>query len=405
MLRDLLFYCLTNNFYTIMKKIVLSNGLRVVKTNNSSVYSLSVTVAIGHLNEPKLGLAAVCEKVLSKQFNNAVAIQGGTITSYLTGSSAQEFETLLQTVSSVLKNPNLSQRLVDAAAEDVAQHTRDLAPLPERQWKLRYKHTAFGSSDLVWDAEAYIASVKSLKTEDLEAVVDTYYTAANIVIGVACDFPLCTLRELMEKYFGTLPKGKKQHFEKLEYTGGYAQLPVVGGYKTIAIGWDVSDLSGVSEANVMMSMFSGRLERDLANTCAVREVKIAGYYGLRTLRASIVVGADEDINPYIDILCNNIKRLCTTEASKRRMETSRQRAATEKLAKFSQPQDAAVEVSWQELGRKGMYDVDERINATFLVSARDVKDIAIDIFRTKPTIVVAAENPYSKEEILEKLRW
>ena len=386
-----------------MKKIVLSNGLRVVKTSNASVYSLSVTVGIGHLNEPRLGLAAVCEKVLAKQLNDAVAIQGGTITSFSTGAYPKEFEGLLKKISDVLKNPDLSQKLIDAAAEDVAQHTRDLAPLPERQWKLRYKHTAFGSSNLVWDSEAYIASVKSLKTEDLEAVVDTYYTAANMVIGVACNLPIRELRELMEKYFGNLPTGKKQQFEKIEYTGGYAALPVIGGYKTIAIGWDVSDLSNVAEANVLMSMLSGRLERGLAGTKAVREVKIAGYYGMRTLRVSIVVGADEDINPYIDILCANIKRLRTTLASERRIETSRQRAATEKLAKFSQPQDAAVEASWQELGHKGMYDIDERINATFLVSARDVKDIAIDIFRTKPTIVVAAENPYSEEEILAKL--
>lgn len=388
-----------------MKKIVLSNGLRVVKTNNASVYSLSVTVGIGHLNEPKLGLAAVCEKVLAKQLNDAVAIQGGTITSYLTGSSAQEFDALLQKVSSVLMNPDLRQSLIDDAAEDVARHTRDLAPLPERQWKLRYKHTAFGSSDLVWDAEAYIASVKSLKTEDLEAVVDTYYTSANIVIGVACDLPLRTLRELMEKYFGQLPKGKKQQFEKLDYTGGYAQLPVVGGYKTIAIGWDVSDLSGVAEANVMMSMLSGRLERDLAGAFALREVKIAGYYGMRTLRVSIVVGADEDINPYIDILCSNIRRLCTTEASDRRMETSRQRAGVEKLAKFADEEYAAVEIAWQELGRSGMYDIDERIDATFKVTAHDVQEISRDIFSGVPTIIVAAENPYSKEEILEKLRW
>ena len=116
-----------------MKKIVLSNGLRVVKTSKASVYSLSITVGVGHLNEPMLGLAAVCEKVLQKQLNDAVAIQGGTITSFLTGSSAEKFECLLQKVAAVLKNPDLSQKLVDAAAEDVAQHTRDLAPLPERQ--------------------------------------------------------------------------------------------------------------------------------------------------------------------------------------------------------------------------------------------------------------------------------
>ena len=386
-----------------MKKIVLSNGLRVVKTNNSKVYSLSITVGIGHLNEPKLGLAAVCEKVLAPQLNNALAIQGGTITSYLTGCPAEEFENLLKKVAAVLKNPNLSQELIDAAAEDVAQHTRDLAPLPERQWKLCYKHTAFGTSKLVWDLDAYIESVKSLKTEDLEALVDTYYTGKNTVIGVACDLPLAELKELMEKYFGSIPAGKKQKFEKLEYTGGYTARPAVGDVQTIAIGWDVSSLSNVAEANVLMSMLSGRLERDVAGTGAVREVKIAGYYGMRTLRISIVAPADKDINDFIDIICENVKRVTTTLASDRRMETSRQRAATEKLAKFSEPQDAAVEAAWQELGRNGMYDVDDRITATFLVSARNVKEIAQDIFSEKPTIVVFGENPYSEKEILAKL--
>lgn len=386
-----------------MKKIVLSNGMKVVKTNNSKVYSLSITVGIGHLNEPKLGLAAVCEKVLAPQLNNALAIQGGTITSYLTGCPAEEFENLLKKVAAVLKNPNLSQELIDAAAEDVAQHTRDLAPLPERQWKLCYKHTAFGTSKLVWDLDAYIESVKSLKTEDLEALVDTYYTGRNIVIGVACDLPLAELKELMEKYFGSIPAGKKQKFEKLEYTGGYTARPAVGDVQTIAIGWDVSSLSNVAEANVLMSMLSGRLERDVAGTGAVREVKIAGYYGMRTLRISIVAPADKDINDFIDIICKNVKRVTTTLASDRRMETSRQRAATEKLAKFSEPQDAAVEAAWQELGRNGMYDVDDRITATFLVSARNVKEIAQDIFSEKPTIVVFGENPYSEKEILAKL--
>lgn len=403
-----------------MKKIVLSNGLRVVKTNNASVYSLSVTVGIGHLNEPKLGLAAVCEAVLSEQLgvfaahrkkfadektSKAITIQGGTITSHLMGCQPQDFEKLLHKVATVLKNPDLSQKRIDAAVADISQHTRDLAPLQKRQWKLLYKHTAFGTSKVVWDLDAYIRSIESIKTEDLEAVIDTYYTANNIIIGVACDLPLRTLRELMENYFGQLPKGEKQQFEKLEYTGGYATLPIIGKSQTVAIGWDVSDLSNVAAANVMMSMLSGRLERSLADTHADCDVKIAGYYGMRTLRVSIVTSVDEDINPYIDILCSNIKRLCTTEASDRRMETSRQRAGTEKLAKFADKEYAAVEIAWQELGRSGMYDIDKRIDATFLASAFDVKDIAIDIFRTKPTIIVAAENPYSKEEILEKLRW
>ena len=387
-----------------MKKIVLSNGMKVVKTNNSKVYSLSITVGIGHLNEPKLGLAAVCEKVLAPQLNNALAIQGGTITSYLTGCSAEDFEALLAKVAAVLKNPDLSQELVDAAVEDVAQHTRDLAPLPERQWKLCYKHTAFGTSKLVWDLDAYIESVKSLKTEDLEALVDTYYTGKNIVIGVACDLPLAELKELMEKYFGSIPAGKKQKFEKLEYTGGYTARPAVGDVQTIAIGWDVSSLSNVAEANVLMSMLSGRLERDVAGTGAVREVKIAGYYGCRTLRVAVESGCDVQMKDIVDIVCKNIHRLKYELASERRMETSRNRAMTEKLFKFGQPEAASVEIAWQLLGKGRMYDVDERINATWLVSARDVQDIAKFVFSTPVTYVVAAENPYyGLADIVEKI--
>lgn len=403
-----------------MKKITLSNGLRVVKTSNSSVCSLSVTVGIGHLNEPKLGLAAVCEAVLSEQLGvlaahrkksadeekcKAITIQGGTITSHLMGCRPQDFEELLHKVAAVLKNPDLSQKRIDAVVADIAQHTRDLAPLQKRQWKLLYKHTAFGTSKVVWDLDAYIRSLESIKTEDLEAVVDTYYTASNIIIGVACNLPMDTVKELVGKYFGNLPAGEKQQFEKLEYTGGYATLPVIGKSQTVAIGWDVSALSNVAAANVMMSMLAGRLERCLADTRADYEVKIAGYYGMRTLRVSIVTSVGEDVNPLIDVLCSNIKRLCTTEASERRLETSRQRAGTEKLAKFADKEYAAVEIAWQELGRSGMYDIDKRIDATFWTSSYDVQEVSRTIFAAKPTIVISAENPYSEQEILDRLRW
>lgn len=397
-----MFYVL---FILFMKKIVLKNGLvlTVVKAKKEAPCSLAITVGVGHLNEPALGLAAVCESVLLQQLENATAIQGGTITSFLTGGFQKDFESLLKKASDVLKNPDLSQSLIDNAAADIVQHTRDLAPLPERQWKLFYKHLAFGNSKLVWDTDAYIASVQSFKTEDLEALIDTYFTGKNLVVGVSSSLPLKDVRALAEQYLGDIPAGKKQNFERVEYTGGFGELPMIGNYQTIALGWDVSNLYNVAEANVLMSMLSGRLERSLAGTEATREVKIAGYYGARTLRVSIVLKNGEDINPYIDILCANIVRLKNTLASDRRMETSRQRAASEKLAQFSQPQDAAVEAAWQELGRAGMYDIDERINATFLVSARNVREIAQDIFTSAPTIVVSGEGHYDEEEIRAKL--
>lgn len=388
-----------------MKKIVLKNGLTltIVRSASGNPCSIAVTVGVGHLNESALGLAAVGEAVLLQQLENTVAIQGGTITSFLMGAYQEQFEALLKNVSGVLKNPDLSQKLIDKAAQNIAEHTRDLAPMPERQWKLFYKHLAFGNAKLVWDTEAYVNSVKTFKTEDLEALIDTYFTGKNLVVGISSSLPFKEIRALAEKYLGDIPAGRKQKFEPVEYTGGFGELQKIGNYQMIALGWDVSNLYNVAEANVLMSMLSGRLERALAGTEATHTVKIAGYYGARTLRVSIILKNGESINPYIDILCANIVRLKNSLASDRRMETSRQRAAAEKLAQFSQPQNAAVEAAWQELGRAGMYDIDERINATFLVSARNVCEIAQDIFNSTPTIVVSGDDHYDEEGIRAKL--
>ena len=110
----------------------------------------------------------------------------------------------------------------------------------------------------------------------------------------------------------------------------------------------------------------------------------------------------------IDIVCANIKRLKHELASERRMETSRNRAMTEKLLKFQQPEAAAVEISWQILHRGSMYNIADRINATWQVSARDVQDISKEIFNDKVNCVIGTDmNPdhlYSLNEIVEKMK-
>ena len=51
-----------------MEKFKLNNGVTVVIANRASqVLSVSVTVNVGHVNEPKLGIAALYENVLMKQ--------------------------------------------------------------------------------------------------------------------------------------------------------------------------------------------------------------------------------------------------------------------------------------------------------------------------------------------------
>lgn len=386
----------------------LSNGVVcVISPNVKGVHdlTLSATVKVGHLNEPKLGIAAVYETVMMLQYPAVQAVYGGTITSYLTGCKAAEVPQTLEMLSALVQKPELSEDLLKKAVADIVQHTRDRNVLPRRQLKLLYKHVAFNGG-VVWNTDAYIRSLESLTPDDLQKFHDTYFTGKNLVIGLS-GVPLKKAQPLLEKTFGEIPAGKVQKTMLPEYTGGYGSLPENGKFHRVLMGWDVSSLVNVAEANVMMSMLSGRLERSFADSGvdANVEVKIAGYYGYRTLRVAVETSPDVCVNEALDVICYNIRRLKHELASERRMETSRNRAMTEKLFKFGQPEAAAVEVAWQVLGRGAMYDVDERINATWQVSARDVQDISVDVFSSPVTCVICGKEPYyGLDELNAKLK-
>lgn len=402
-----------------MEKFKLNNGATIVIAECSSKeLSVSVTVNVGHVNEPKLGIAALYENVLMKQVSRVQTVYGGTVTSFFTGCEKEELEMTMWKMANLIKAPHLGSDLIQAAAFDIVEHTRDLAPLVKRQMKLLYKHTAFGKKRVLWDAESYINAIESYGAPDLKEFADKYYTGKNLVVVVAGGHVgKDEVKTLAEKYFGDIPAGERQRVQKSIYTGGYNLIPSDGSYRQILLGWDVTEIKGSSSANVMMSMLSKRLERSFNEvydpvrnvkiprpTDAQIEVKIAGYYGRRTLRIS-VTSSQLSTNEMLDIVCQNVSRLQNTEASERRMETSKQWAMSEKLWLFSQPQPAAVETAWQLFGKGEMYDINDRINYIWNVSAHEVKIISREIFAAPLTMVLYTNEPhYSYKEVQEKLK-
>lgn len=76
-----------------------------------------------------------------------------------------------------------------------------------------------------------------------------------------------------------------------------------------------------------------------------------------------------------------------------------------KLWLFSQPQPAAVETAWQLFGKGEMYDINDRINYIWNVSAHEVKIISREIFAAPLTMVLYTNEPhYSYKEVQEKLK-
>lgn len=393
-----------------MVKFKLGNGASVVYAGISKEYSVCLGVNVGHVNEPRLGLANLFERTLLLQIKGVIPVFGGTMTAYTAvgGDLAEVFEKLSQVFNTTV----ITEEFVERAKATIVQQTKDIAPLTTRRAKLLYKHTAFGA-DLVRSTEEYLQSVTSCTVDDVLQFALRYYNASNMVVVVAGpEKRQHELKLLAEKYFGCVASGVKQPmFDNNIYTGGFGRMDVGDGINRLMFGWDVKHLkvSDSPAANVMMSMFLRRLERAYAEA-GVGDIyvdfKIAGYYGLRTMRVSL---SSKEVSPKVlaDVFIKALNRICDTEASESRMEKSRNAAMVEKLDKYEKSDNKALETAWQLIGRGDMYNISSRIMGISDTTAHDVKMISRMVFRgSRPTYIAVTakdEEVYSYQEFLSAI--
>ena len=394
-----------------MKKI-LANGVTIVCKNACEFKEVSLTFKSGHANEPKVGIAGVYEKLVTSNTHGTGSVFGGSMTSFIVY-NANGTSTLSKAVkalfSGCVKVPVTLKALTEVI-KDVIQHTEDLAPLPERQVKLAYKHTAFGNSKL-WSTDEYIAKLQELTVKDVQEYIADNLVGNNIVVSycgpIDSEHPEEDVNEVakvVEKYFGKLPAGTKKADCSLDYTGGFQFIQGEGAKHVARLGWYLPKEYNTAETNILMSMLAGRLERSMAEAKidADTNVKVAGYFGLRTLGITLKCSGKRHFDAAFNIVLANIKRLQDSEATERRMETTRSRAANERLVVSNEVLPGSVEAAWSLLGRDIDYDADSVISDLYQVTAHDVKVAAREIFSQKPTVVLYTRKPYPTMDKIQK---
>lgn len=377
-----------------MKEFKLKNGMKVAYDNRAQEKSVCLGVGVGHVNESKLGIASLFEKMVLMQVKSVMPVFGGTMTAYTTGGS--DIKSMIENLSSIY-DVKLNGEYLEMAKAAIVKQTMDAAPITTRRMKLLYKHTAFGA-DLVRTTEEYLAAINSYTIEDIWDFAANYYTASNLVlIVVGCDVDEDSIAMWAERSFSGIFEGKAEFGTKANiYTGGFGVLDVDDNTTRLMFGWDMKHLS-ISESpyiNVLMSMFLRRLERAYSEAGygdVYVELKIAGYYGLRTMRVFITSHSATPAE-LTKVFIAALNRICDTEASISRMEKSRNAAMVEKLDKYEKSDDKALEIAWQMIGRGSMYDISNRINLIYETTAHDVKVVAREVFRgSRPTYVVATK--------------
>ncbi len=379
-----------------MKKI-LNNGLTIVCKDVNKFEEVSLTFKSGHMNEPRVGIAGVYEKIVASN-SKLGSIVGGSMTSFVLRNT-DGVNTINKAIKALFKGCvkiPVTQISLASAVADIVKHTEDMAPLPERQVKLAYKHTAFGNSTL-WQTDEYLEKLEELTTKDVAKYIEDNFVGGNIVISYCGpEEDIDEVADVVEKYFGKLPAGNKNADCNLSYTGGFQFIQGEGNSRVARFGWYLPKEYNTAETNILMSMLAGRLERSTAEAKieADTTVKIAGYFGLRTLCITLKCFGKRNFDTAVNIVLENIKRLQTSEASDRRMETTRSRAAIERLCISNEALPRSVEAAWSLLGRNIDYDVDSIISNLYNVTAHDVKIVAREIFSQKPTVVFYTRKPH-----------
>ncbi len=392
-----------------METIKLDNGLSVVYVRTSRKYSVCLSVNVGHVNEPALGIANLFERTLLQQLNGIIPIFGGTMTAYTSG--GDELDAIFEKMHHLFNKSLLTGEYIEKAKQLITEQTYDMAPMTMRRMKLAYKHIAF-SADLVKTTEEYLNAVNSYTIEDIMEFANKYYTAKNLYLIVSGpEISELELKKLAEEYFGDIPSGRENPYIIGNiYTGGFDRIEVKEETTRLMVGWDITHLciNNSPATNVMMSMFLRCMERayvDAGFKDVQVDFKVAGYYGLRTMRA-YVSSSSHNAKELLNVLIETINRICEVEAPIHRLESSRNIAMTEKLDKYEKSDNRALETAWQIIGRGSMYDVANRINSIYKITAEDVMDIANEVFRrSRPSYIVASpegDNEYYTLEYLMK---
>ena len=208
----------------------LDNGLTVILSEDHStpIVNLQVWYHVGSKNEPegRTGFAHLFEHLMFKGSHNVrsdehlsmISSVGGEGNAYTTEDVTVFFETVpaqylplvLWLEADRMATLRISQRTLDSEREVVKE---------ERRW--RYENEPFGLlSEILYDKAftthpyrhqtiGSMEDIEAASIEDVQEFFDTYYVPENATLTLVGDFETDYALQLVEHYFGRVPKAKK----------------------------------------------------------------------------------------------------------------------------------------------------------------------------------------------------
>jgi len=303
----LLLFLSTPGFGQEMKvtETILPNGLKVLlkEEHKSPVVTFQVWYRVGARNERlgKTGMSHLLEHMMfkgskkygPKQFSRVVQRNGGNDNAFTSKDYTAYFENLAADrleIAMDLESDRMQNLLLDPkeflSERDVVKEERRMRyeDDPTQTMVEQMMATAFSAHPYQWPVIGWMADLGNITRDDLEKHYRTYYAPNNATVVVVGDFDRSKTLALVEKYFGSIPRGPevpkvgavepKQLGEKRVKVKQEAELPAIfAGYKVPNLTSADSHALNVLQS-ILSSGKSSRLYRSL-----VYDKQIAQYAG------------------------------------------------------------------------------------------------------------------------------
>ena len=289
----------------MVTETILPNGLKVLlkEEHKSPVVTFQVWYRVGARNERlgKTGMSHLLEHMMfkgskkygPKQFSRTVQRNGGNdnaftskdYTAYFENFAADRLETAMDLESDRMQNLLLDPKEF-LSERDVVKEERRMRyeDDPTSTMFEQMMATAFAAHPYQWPVIGWMADLGNLTRDDLYDHYRTYYAPNNATIVVVGDFDPKKVLPLVQKYFGSIPRGPavpkvgavepKQLGEKRVVVKREAELPAIyAGYKVPTITSPDAHALNVLQG-ILSSGKSSRLYKSL-----VYDKQIALYAG------------------------------------------------------------------------------------------------------------------------------
>lgn len=212
-----------------LKITTLKNGLTLITIDEPHLDSVTTLVAVGAGSRYETkrinGISHFLEHMFFKgstkfpsaekiatlvdgigAVNNAATDK--EVTYYWIKSAAKHIDLSLDILSSMIKEPLLSQEEIDREKGVIIEELRMFRDNPSRYiWDL-YEQLQFGDQPLGWDIGGEEKTVTSINREDMFSYMDSLYSPSNMALVLVGKLPK-NIEQMAKNYFLSLPERNK----------------------------------------------------------------------------------------------------------------------------------------------------------------------------------------------------